>query len=50
MNGCDERNLLLYLDNELRGQDLRDFVAHLTGCAVSRIQLAEEWEFLDLLH
>ena len=37
MNASNEhtRDVLLYLDNELRGQELEDFLAHLAGCAVS---------------
>lgn len=52
MNASNEhtRDVLLYLDNELRGQELEDFLAHLAGCAVCRIQLEEEREFSDLLH
>jgi Putative zinc-finger len=37
MRAHDEHsaNILLYLDNELRGQDIEDFLAHLDNC-VSR--------------
>jgi hypothetical protein len=37
MNACDEhlRDVLLYRDDDLRGQELEDFFAHLAGCAVS---------------
>jgi mycothiol system anti-sigma-R factor len=52
MNACEERrhNVLLYLDNELRGQELEDFRAHLADCAACRTKLEEEQEFSDLLH
>jgi anti-sigma factor RsiW len=52
MNPCGEHTLdvVLYLDNELDGQELEDFLAHLADCAFCRIQLEEERELLDLLH
>ena len=43
-------NVLLYLDNELRGQDLEDFLSHLTDCADCRKQLEEERALSNLLH
>jgi mycothiol system anti-sigma-R factor len=52
LNACEEHghNVLLYLDNELRGQELEDFRAHLSGCVACREQLEEEQAFSDLLH
>ena len=50
MNACEEHNVQLYLDNELRGQELEDFRAHLSGCVACREQLEEQQEFSDLLH
>jgi anti-sigma factor RsiW len=52
MNVCEEHshNVLLYLDNELRGPELENFRAHLSGCSACREQLEEEQEFSDLLH
>jgi putative zinc finger protein len=52
MNARDKhtRDVPLYLDNELRGQELQDFLAHLAGCPVCTIQLAEERAFLARLH
>jgi mycothiol system anti-sigma-R factor len=51
VNACEEHshNVLLYLDNELRDQELDNFRAHLSGCAACRKQLEEEQEFSDLL-
>ena len=44
MNSCNEDGirLLRYLDNELTGQELEDFHAHLKTCAHCRTQLEEE--------
>jgi mycothiol system anti-sigma-R factor len=52
MKACEEdnHNVLLYLDNELRGQELENFRAHLSGCAACREQLKQEQELSDLLH
>jgi anti-sigma factor RsiW len=52
MNAHDEHraNILLYLDNELRGQDIENFLAHLDNCADCRKLLAEERALSDLLH
>ncbi len=52
MNGGDEysHNVLLYLDDELRGQELEDFRAHLVRCPGCKSQLEEELELSDLLH
>jgi len=52
MNACDKHALeiLHYLDNELRGQELKNFLTHLEDCAICIIQLDEEREFLNLLH
>jgi mycothiol system anti-sigma-R factor len=49
MNACEEHNVLLYLDNELRGQELENFRAHLSDCVACRERLEEEQEFSDLL-
>jgi anti-sigma factor RsiW len=43
-------NILLYLDNELRGQDIEDFLAHLDNCADCRRLLEEERALSGLLH
>ena len=52
MNAHDEHraNILLYLDNELRGQDIEDFLAHLDNCADCRRLLEEERALSNLLH
>jgi mycothiol system anti-sigma-R factor len=52
MNACEEHShdVLLYLDNELRGQELDNFRAHLSDCVACRNQLEEEQEFSSLLH
>jgi mycothiol system anti-sigma-R factor len=52
MNACEEHSnkVLLYLDDELRGQELENFRAHLSDCVACRKQLQEEQEFSDLLH
>jgi anti-sigma factor RsiW len=52
MNAHDEHrtNILLYLDNELRGQDIEDFLAHLDSCADCRRLLEEERALSNLLH
>ena len=52
MNACEEHshNVPLYLDNELRGQELEDFRAHLADCAACRTKLEEGQEFSGLLH
>ena len=44
MNSCSEDGirLLRYLDNELSGQELEDFRAHLQTCGHCKAQLAEE--------
>jgi anti-sigma factor RsiW len=44
MNGCDGYSVavLLYLDNELKGQELEDFQNHLSGCDDCQQKLAEE--------
>jgi mycothiol system anti-sigma-R factor len=49
---CDEHraNILLYLDNELRGKELEDFRAHILVCEECRSQLEEEQALSDLLH
>jgi mycothiol system anti-sigma-R factor len=52
MKACEEHshNVPLYLDDELRGQELQDFRAHLSDCVACREQLQQEQEFSDLLH
>jgi mycothiol system anti-sigma-R factor len=52
MNAHDEHraNILLYLDNELRGQDIENFLAHLDNCADCRKLLEEERALSNLLH
>jgi len=52
MNGHDEHrvNILLYLDNELRGQELEYLLAHLDNCADCRRLLEEERALSNLLH
>jgi mycothiol system anti-sigma-R factor len=52
MNAADEHshNVSLYLDNELRDQELEDFRAHLDDCADCKSQLEEEQALADLLH
>ena len=52
MNGCDEYALktLRYLDNDLEGQELEDFLSHLDFCASCREQLEAEKEFSATLH
>jgi mycothiol system anti-sigma-R factor len=49
---CDEHrgNILLYLDNELRGQELEHFRAHILDCAECRRQLEGEQALSNLLH
>jgi anti-sigma factor RsiW len=52
MNAHDEHhaNILLYLDNELRGQELEYLLAHLDTCADCRSLLEEERALSNLLH
>jgi anti-sigma factor RsiW len=52
MSAHDEHiaNILLYLDNELRGQDIEDFLAHLDNCPDCRRLLEEERALSDLFH
>jgi anti-sigma factor RsiW len=49
MKPCDENCQLiaLYLDDELREQELADFESHLTACADCRTAVEEERRFLD---
>ena len=46
MKACEEHshNVVLYLDDELRGQELENFRAHLSDCVACREQLQEEQE------
>jgi len=52
MSHCDEyhSNILLYLDDELSGQELEDFRSHLMECADCRTQLEEEEALSRRLH
>ena len=43
-------NILLYLDNELRGQELEYLLAHLGNCTDCRRLLEEERALSNLLH
>lgn len=51
MSACSEYDLRLlrYLDNELSGQELEDFRAHLAECPDCRKQLEEEQSLSNLL-
>lgn len=51
MSAHDEQsaNIPLYIDNELRGQELEDFLAHLAGCADCILQVEEEQALSNLL-
>ena len=51
MKGCDDfsASIQLYLDKELRGQDLDEFLAHLEDCAACKEELREEEELSRLL-
>jgi anti-sigma factor RsiW len=42
--------ILRYLDNDLQGQDLNDFLTHLEACADCRASLEEERSLSHLLH
>jgi hypothetical protein len=52
MNSCDEYAIktLRYLDNDLGGQDLEDFLSHLESCASCREHLEAEEELSATLH
>jgi anti-sigma factor RsiW len=52
MKPCDHDavQILLYVDNELRGDELAAFEAHLRDCAACRETVAQERRFLDELH
>jgi anti-sigma factor RsiW len=51
MNSCDDAvNVLHYLDDELSGQELKRFRAHLESCPSCRVRLEEEWAFSSFLH
>jgi mycothiol system anti-sigma-R factor len=52
MDACKEHShdVLLYLDDELKAQELENFRAHLLGCGPCREQLAEEQKLSGLLH
>ena len=52
MSACDDyRSMIpLFLDDELRGNELDDFGKHITGCADCREALAHEQALSQLLH
>jgi anti-sigma factor RsiW len=51
MNSCDNGvNLLRYLDNQLSGQELETFCAHLQNCPACKMRLEEERAFSSVLH
>ena len=52
MNSCDEYAIktLRYLDNELEGLELRDFLSHLEACASCRENLEAEKKLSATLH
>ena len=52
MNGCDEYSIktLRYLDEDLEGQELEDFLSHLDSCVRCREQLEAEQELSETLH
>ena len=52
MNSCDENRLriILYLDDELAGEELTAFESHLAACARCRAAVEAERRFLDAIH
>jgi anti-sigma factor RsiW len=52
MNSCDEYTIkiLRYLENNLEGEELEDFLSHLDSCARCREQLEQEKELSAALH
>jgi len=52
MSACDGCRSMIpfYLDDELRGDELQDFRAHIMGCADCKELLAEEEALSQLLH
>jgi mycothiol system anti-sigma-R factor len=52
MNRCDEyaTKMLRYLDNDLEGQELEDFLSHLKSCASCQEHLVAEKELSATLH
>jgi mycothiol system anti-sigma-R factor len=52
MKGCDDygATIQIYLDRELSGQDLEDFLPHLEQCEACRKELEAEERLSDLLH
>jgi anti-sigma factor RsiW len=52
MNSCDEYSIktLRYLDEDLEGQELEDFLSHLDSCARCREQLEAEKDLSATLH
>jgi anti-sigma factor RsiW len=52
MNRCDEyaTKTLLYLDNNLEGQELEDFLSHLKSCSSCQEHLEAEKKLSEALH
>jgi len=52
MNSCDECAIktLRYLDNDLEGQELEDFLSHLAACVSCRAHVEAEKELSATLH
>src|ERR1700733_9486424 len=51
MSSCGNGvNLLRYLDNELSGQELETFCAHLQNCPTCKVRLEEERTLSTVLH
>lgn len=52
MNSCDQYAIktLRYLDEDLEGQELEDFLSHLDSCAWCREQLEAEEQLSAILH
>jgi len=52
MSACDDyRSMIpLFLDDELRGNELQDFQTHIMGCPACKELLAEEQALSQLLH
>ena len=51
MNSCgDGVDLLRYLDNQLSGQELETFCAHLQNCLTCKVRLEEERRLSAVLH
>ncbi len=52
MKGCGDNSsaIQLYLDKELSGRELEEFLTHLEGCVACQAELEEEKELAGLLH